>query len=163
MTPRPPGRSRPILIAAAASVAVALIGGTLTDLGPWYQHLSKPPWQPPGPAFGIIWTVIYGCVIASAATAWRHAKRQATREWIIGLFSLNGFLNIVWSLLFFRLRRPDWALVEVAGLWLSVLLLIVVTARVSRFAGAVLAPYLLWVSIAAALDYEVVRLNPPFA
>jgi len=156
------GRLRPILTAAAAALAVAAVGGTLTDLGPWYQALAKPWWQPPGPAFGAIWTVIFALATLSAVTAWREARRGATREWIIGLFALNGFLNILWSLLFFRLRRPDWALVEVAGLWMSIALLMAVLWRVSRTACLLLGPYLLWVSIAGALDYTVVRLNPPF-
>ncbi len=156
------GRLRPILTAAAAALAVAAVGGTLTDLGPWYQALAKPWWQPPGPAFGAIWTVIFALATLSAVTAWRDARTGATREWLIGLFALNGFLNILWSLLFFRLRRPDWALVEVAGLWMSIALLMVVLWRFSRTACLLLGPYLLWVTIAAALDYTVVHLNPPF-
>jgi tryptophan-rich sensory protein len=75
---------------------------------------------------------------------------------------LNGFLNLLWSLLFFRLHRPDWALEEVATLWLSIALLILVLVRTARLAGLLLAPYLVWVSIAALLNFEVVRLNPPF-
>ena len=60
--------------------------------------------------------------IASAGVAaWRNARTDAEREWIIGLFAINGTLNVVWSALFFRLHRPDWALIEVVFLWLSVL------------------------------------------
>ena len=71
-------------------------------------------------------------------------------------------LNVLWSLLFFRLHRPDWALIEVVFLWLSIGVLILFLAKVSRTASALLAPYLVWVSIAAALNYEVVKMNPPF-
>ncbi len=155
-------RLRPVLTAALATAAVAAVGGTLTDLGPWYRSLAKPWWQPPGPAFGIVWTIIYGLATASAATGWRAARLPATREWIIGLFSLNGFLNVLWSMLFFRLRRPDWALTEVCAFWLSIGLLIAFLWRFSRPASLLLAPYLLWVSIAGALNFEVVRLNPAF-
>ena len=87
---------------------------------------------------------------------------MATREWLIGLFALNGFLNVLWSLLFFRLHRPDYALIEVGGLWLSIGVLILFLARVSRTASLLLTPYIAWVSIAAALNYEVVKMNPPF-
>ena len=81
---------------------------------------------------------------------------------MLGLFAANGFLNIFWSLLYFRLERPDWALREVMFLWLSVLLLIIVLARYSRPSGWLLAPYLLWVSFAALLNLATVRLNGPF-
>ncbi len=162
MSPGRWARPRQVLIGAAAAVAVAAVGGTMTDLGPWYQALAKPPWQPPGPAFGIIWTVIFAFATASGVTAWRAAKFRSTREWIIGLFALNGFLNVLWSLLFFRLRRPDWGLEENFALWASVALLMVVLARFSRPASLLLAPYLIWVSIAGVLNFEVVRLNPAF-
>jgi len=134
----------------------------MTDLGPWYRSLNKPSWQPPDAAFGPVWTAIFACAAASSVIAWRRARSAATREWIIGLFALNGFLNVLWSLLFFRLRRPDWALIEVAGLWVSILLLILFLLRLSRTASVLLAPYIVWVSIAAALNFAVVRLNPAF-
>ncbi len=156
------GRLRAVLVAAAAALAVAAIGGTMTDLGPWYRALAKPAWQPPDPAFGVIWTVIFAFAAASGATGWRATANRANREWLVGLFALNGFLNVLWSLLFFRLHRPDWALIEVAAFWLSIAALIAFLARISRLASLLLAPYLLWVSIAALLNEEVVKLNPPF-
>jgi tryptophan-rich sensory protein len=163
VTRRRAGRIRAVLVAAAAAMAVAIIGGSMTELGPWYRALAKPAWQPPDPAFGVIWTVIFALAAASGAIGWRNAADLATREWVVGLFALNGFLNVLWSLLFFRLHRPDWALIEVAALWLSISVLILFLARVSRTASALLAPYIIWVSIAAALNYEVVRMNPPFS
>ena len=153
---------RPIAVAAAAAVFVGILGGTITDLGPWYQGLEKPDWQPPGPAFGIIWTTIYALTATAAVITWRRAPKGAEREWLIGLFALNGFLNLLWSLLFFRLHRPDWSLIEVAALWLSIVGLIIFTARHSRFAGILLTPYLIWVSLASVLNFEIVRLNGPF-
>jgi len=155
-------RIRAVVVAAISATAVAAIGGTMTDLGPWYRSLNKPSWQPPDAAFGAVWTAIFACATASSVIAWRRARSAATREWIIGLFALNGFLNVLWSLLFFRLRRPDWALIEVAGLWVSILLLILFLLRLSRTASVLLAPYIVWVSIAAALNFAVVRLNPAF-
>jgi tryptophan-rich sensory protein len=82
--------------------------------------------------------------------------------WLIGAFALNGLLNVLWSLLFFRLRRPDWALFEVGLLWLSIVLLIALAGRHARRAGWLLLPYLVWVSFAAALNIAIVRLNGPF-
>ena len=140
---------------------VAVLGGTITDLGPWYEALKKPDWQPPGPVFGIVWTTIYSLTAAAAVVAWRRAPKGPEREWLVGIFALNGFLNILWSLLFFRLHRPDWSLIEVCLLWLSIVSLIIYTARYSRLSGVLLTPYLIWVSLASVLNFDVVRLNGP--
>jgi tryptophan-rich sensory protein len=153
---------RAILVAAGVALLVAALGATVTDLGPWYGRLAKPSWQPPGPAFGIIWTVIYALCALSGATAWRRASAKGRREWILGLFALNGFLNLLWSLLFFQLKRPDWALSEAPLLVLSVALLMIFLWRFARPSSLMLAPYLVWVCIATALNVEIVKLNPPF-
>jgi len=155
-------RLLPIAVAAGSAILVASVGATMTDIGPWYQGLAKPSWQPPDWLFGPAWTLIFALAALSAATAWRDAPDQASREWMVGLFAINGVLNILWSALFFRLRRPDWALVEVAFLWLSVLALILLLRRDSRLAAWLLSPYLAWVTFAAVLNLAVVRLNAPF-
>jgi benzodiazapine receptor len=155
-------RLLPIAVAAGSAILVASVGATMTDIGPWYQGLAKPSWQPPDWLFGPAWTLIFALAALSAATAWRDAPDQASREWMVGLFAINGVLNILWSALFFRLRRPDWALVEVAFLWLSVLALILLLRRYSRLAAWLLSPYLAWVTFAAVLNLAMVRLNAPF-
>lgn len=153
----------PVCMAGGAAVIVAALGTTVTDLGPWYQRLNKPSWQPPDWLFGPAWTFIFACAALSAAMSWRAARTSSARDWIVVLFLLNGILNIAWSFLFFRLQRPDWALVEVAVLWLSILALILVTARHSRSASLLLWPYLAWVTFAALLNHAIVDLNGPFA
>jgi translocator protein len=154
---------KPVLIAAAVAIFIGVLGGTLTDTGPWYQNLRKPPWQPPDWLFGPAWTLIFALATVSAVYAWRAAIDRAQREWVIGLFALNGFFNVLWSTLFFALKRPDWALIEVAFLWLSILLPIMVFWRLAKPASLYLLPYLMWVSFAAFLNLTVVRLNGPFA
>ena len=79
------------------------------------------------------------------------------------LFAANAFVNVLWSLLFFRLQRPDWALLDVGVLWSSVLALAIVMGRRDRVAGALLLPYLAWVSFASFLNLTIVVLNAPFA
>ena len=106
--------------------------------------------------------MIFSLAAASGVIAWRDAPDQSGREWMLALFALNGFLNVLWSLLYFRLKRPDWALMEVGFLWLSVLLLMMVLGRYSRKASLLLAPYLAWISFAAFLNWTTVRLNGPF-
>jgi benzodiazapine receptor len=154
---------KPVLTAAAVAIFIGALGGTLTDTGIWYQSLLKPSWQPPDWLFGPAWTVIFALATVSAVYAWHSADNRVQREWVIGLFALNGFLNVLWSLLFFALRRPDWALVEVAFLWLSILLLIIVFWGFAKPASLYLVPYLLWVLFAAFLNLTVIRLNGPFS
>lgn len=151
----------PAVIAGLLAVAVAVMGATITDIGPWYRSLAQPRWAPPDAAYGIGWTVIYACTALAAVYGWL-AMRGPEREWLLGLFALNGFLNVVWSLLFFRLHRPDWALVEVVLLWVSVAALIVFIWRRSMTGALLLLPYLLWVTFAGYLNMAIVRLNGPF-
>jgi translocator protein len=155
-------RWRPVAIAAAAALCVAMLGALMTDLGPWYAQLKQPAWKPPDWAFGPIWTTIFALAAAAGVSGWRRAPSRAARELMLALFAANGFLNVLWSLLYFRLHRPDWALFEVPLLWLSVLALIVVLRRYARLAAWLLAPYLVWVATAAALNWQTVQLNAPF-
>lgn len=154
---------KPVATAAAAALLVGFIGGTLTDIGPWYQALKKPSWQPPDWLFGPAWTTIFALAVASAVSAWRNAATREQRVLIVVLFVINGCFNVLWSTLFFALKRPDWALMEVGLLWLAILVPIVAFWRMSRPASLLLLPYLAWVSFAAYLNWTVVRLNAPFA
>jgi translocator protein len=155
-------RWKPVVVAAGAALFVAVLGGLMTDIGPWYLNLKQPAWKPPDWAFGPIWTTIFALCAAAGVIGWRRAASKAQRESMLMLFALNGFLNVFWSLLFFRLHRPDWSLVEVPFLWLSVLALIVVLARFAKPAAWLLLPYLVWVATAAVLNWQTVQLNGPF-
>jgi benzodiazapine receptor len=135
----------------------------MTELGDWYYGLRQPPWKPPDGLFGPAWTLIFALAAAAGVTAWRAIESKAQREWLLVLFALNGFLNVLWSLLFFRLQRPDWAQFEVAFLWVSIVMLVVFVRRYSQRAARLLLPYLAWVSFAAVLNGAVVRLNASFS
>ncbi len=152
----------PPVIAAGGVVAVLGAGGALTRIGPWYEGLRKPSWQPPGWLFAPAWTTIGILTGWSAVSAWEGADDAGARRRVITLFGANGALNILWSGLFFTLRRPDWALAEVVPLWLSIGALIRGVAPCSRRAAWLLVPYLAWVAFAAVLNLKVVRLNAPF-
>ena len=89
----------PSIVAAIAAVIVAALGATITDLGPWYQSLEKPSWNPPDVAFPLGWTVIFALNTAAIVSAWRAAPSVKVADTIIGLFALNAFLNITWSML----------------------------------------------------------------
>jgi benzodiazapine receptor len=153
----------PILVAAIAACAVAAVGGMATQIGPWYRQLRKPSWQPPDWAFAPAWTLIFTLTAWAGVLGWYHAPDDATRATLIAVFAANGLLNMLWSFLFFRWRRPDWALLEVVALWLSIAVLIGTLAGLSTLGSWLLVPYLLWVSFAAYLNLTIVRLNRPFA
>lgn len=155
-------RWKPIGGAALAAAAVAGLGAWITDLGPWYQGLKQPVWKPPDALFGPAWTLIFGLAALAGISAWMHAPDRASRMRVIWLFALNGALNVLWSLLFFRLQRPDWALAEVGFLWLSIAALMLFFGPYSKAASWLLVPYIAWVTFAAMLNFAVVRLNYPF-
>lgn len=157
-----PHSRRPLLVAAVLALAVASLGGALTEIGPWYRHLAKPWFQPPDWLFGPAWTLIFALCALAGAHAWTRAPDRRARVRVAALFALNAVLNVGWSLLFFRLKRPDWALAEVALLWLSIAALIVILGRQAPRLRGLLAPYLAWVSFAAVLNAAIVRLNAPF-
>jgi len=151
-----------IVGAVVWGIIVAGGGAFLTELSPWYYALKRPSWQPPDWLFGPAWTVILALASLSLFLGLQHAQGDQDRFLIAGLFVINGVLNLCWSPLFFKLRRPDWALVEVPLLWLSILAPILVTTPISFIAGVLLIPYLAWVSFAAVLNLSIVRLNRPF-
>jgi tryptophan-rich sensory protein len=144
------------------ALIVAGIGGFLTETGPWYRSLRNPAWKPPDWAFGPVWMIILGCAAFSAAYAWEAVPSLDVKTNILMVFGINGILNILWNVLFFSFRRPDWAFYEVVFLWLSVLAVILVIVPFSTSAALLMVPYLVWVAIAALLNFRVVQLNRPF-
>ncbi len=152
----------PIIIAGTLALVTAVVGGSITVLDEWYYSLQQPDWAPPDYMFGVIWTSIFAMIAVAGVLAWEKAPTRRDTEISLGLFALNGFLNLGWSFLFFRLHRPDLAFYELIALWLSVLTLILFCGRFSKWSALLLVPYLIWVTIAGALNYQVVQLNGPF-
>lgn len=146
------------VVAAACAVLVAVAGGVATRTDGWYRCLRVPAWKPPDWAFGPIWACIFALTTTSAVLAW--SGEPAARPLLALAFGVNAVLNIAWSVLFFRFRRPDWALAEVVLLWLSILTLILAAGQASVAASLLNLPYLAWVSVAACLNLRIVQLNP---
>jgi benzodiazapine receptor len=153
----------PTLIAAAGVTLLGFAGMMLTRLGPWYYALRKPSWQPPDWLFGPAWTTIFLLEAASAVIGWKSCDTVTSQTLLIGVYVVNGLLNMLWSLFFFTLRRPDWALYEVGFLWLSIIAMMLVLHAISGLVWVFLLPYFLWVSFASFLTATIVRLNAPFA
>lgn len=145
-----------------AAITLAGAGGLLTEIGPWYRNLRKSRVQPPDWAFGPAWTVILTMAAVAAVLAWTGAPDQVGRMWVVGLFAVNFVLHLAWSPLFFKWKRPDWAMIEMPLLWASILALMVGLAPYSAWVPWLLAPYIAWVSFAMWINWAIVRLNGPF-
>ena len=104
-----------------------------------------------------------GLAAWAAIKAWGVTGSYDTRFEIIIVYAVNFIAHFLWSPIFFTLRRPDIALIEVVFLWASVAAMLYVTASISWTAGLMIVPYLLWVSFAALLNAKIVALNKPFA
>lgn len=152
------------LIAAAWAIILGGVGGVLTEIGPWYRNLRKPAWQPPDWLFGPAWTIILGLSGWSFYVGLTEAASPAARMGVFALFGINFVLHFLWSPLFFKVKRPDWALAENVFLWTSVTTLMVVLPRLvdDSFAGWLNVPYFIWVSFALLLNWKIVKLNAPF-
>jgi tryptophan-rich sensory protein len=151
------------LTTLVAFVVVALGAGALGGLaaapGVWYASLDKPTWNPPPWVFGPVWITLYVVIGVAAALAWPGRNTRAGRTGY-SLFSLQLALNTLWSWLFFHWHRPDLALADLLVLWAAILGTIIAFRRIRPLAGALLAPYLAWVTFAGVLNAEIARKNP---
>ncbi|MEO8518244.1 MAG: TspO/MBR family protein [Dermatophilaceae bacterium] len=145
---------------SAAVVATAAVGGLATDVtSRWYNDLDKPAWQPPGAVFGPAWTTLYALLALASARTLDHLE-PSERPAFATAFGANLVLNAGWNWLFFKARRPRWALAEILLLEASTLDLTRRAAKADRPAAAMLVPYAGWVAFATALNAAIARRNP---
>jgi tryptophan-rich sensory protein len=124
--------------------------------GDWYKNLTKPSWTPPNWLFPVAWSCLYLCIAASAS----RVAGQPGSAMAMAFFALQIALNTLWTPVFFGLRRMGAGMAVLVALWLAVAATLVTFWQIDRIAGALFAPYLLWVTIAGALNWSVWRLNP---
>ena len=141
-------------------LVAAAVGGAVTAgaVRTWYPTLRKPSWNPPARLFGPVWSVLYLMMAIAAWLVWR-TRDAADVRFALGLFGVQLALNVLWSVLFFGLRRPGWALVDIALLWLGIVATAVAFWPQDPLGSVLLLPYLTWVSFAAALNGSIFRLN----
>lgn len=132
---------------------------TMRSVSTWYQTLQKPAFSPPSWLFGPVWTILYLLMGVAAWLVWRKGLGDPTVRTALILFIIQLALNTAWSFIFFGARQPGLAFAELIVLWVAILLTMIWFLRVSTAAGLLLAPYILWVTFAGALNFEIWRLN----
>jgi len=148
-----------------ASVAVCQLAGfvgsifTRAAIPAWYAQLQKPWFTPPNWLFAPMWISLYLLMAVAAYLVWQkgfavHGVRPA-----LAIFLLQLLLNALWSPVFFGLRSPLAGAVIIILLWLAIVATIFAFAKVSPPAAWLLLPYILWVSLATALNISIAILN----
>ena len=149
-----------LVVSVVVVFGVAAIGGSATasSVGSWFETLKKPSFNPPSWVFGPVWTALYLMMAVAAWLVWlKHGFAGA--EIPLAVFGLQLALNGAWSVLFFAMRSPGLAFVEILLLWALILVTTVLFWRLRPLAGILLVPYLLWVSFASVLNGAIWALN----
>jgi translocator protein len=150
-----------LIISLIACFAAAGIGGIFTakTIPTWYPTLKKPRYTPPNQVFGPVWTILYILMAISVFLVW---QKGLSTEGVITpfiLFWVQLFFNVLWSIIFFGMKSRGGGVIVIIVLWLLILATIVTSFQVSLWAGILLVPYIVWVSIATYLNVGIWRLN----
>lgn len=142
------------------SFTAAGIGGlaTASSVSDWYQTLARPAWGPPDWLFGPVWTMLFALMAIAGWLVWRSAGWRESRTALV-CFVVQLILNSCWSIIFFGLRQPGWACVEILFLWTAIAITIAMFYPRSPIAAWLLSPYLAWTSFAAVLNFTIWRMN----
>lgn len=137
--------------------AVAALGTAFVDTSSeWYQGLAKPALQPPSIVFSIVWTVLYALLAASLSLVSITPNAQKKT---LGLYVLTGVLNVLWTYTFFYLQNPGGAVFVLILTIIAAVYLFCDVYRTNRLAAYLLIPYMLWISFALYLNYEIAFFN----
>ena len=150
------------IVAIGVCQLAGFVGSLFTtpSIPTWYAALRKPSFNPPNWIFGPVWTTLFVLMGIAAFIVWNKGLDRKGVKAALLLFIIQLLLNMLWSYLFFTLHSPLYAFVEIIILWLAILLTMVKFFPISRAAGYLLLPYILWVSFAAVLNFTLFRLNP---
>ena len=150
-----------MVIAIAVSELAGIIGSifTVSAIPNWYSTLVKPALNPPSWVFGPVWTTLYALMGIAAWLVWKSGWERKEIKVALGVFGIQLFLNAIWSIIFFGLQSPGWALVDIVVLWFAIVWTMFVFYKISKPAAYLLVPYILWVSFASYLNYSIWMLN----
>ena len=150
----------------AASIAICQLAGvagsafTFSKIPTWYASINKPAFVPPNWLFGPVWITLYTLMGISLFLVLQKGMKEKDARIALLAFGTQLFLNSLWSVLFFGINALLVAFVEIIALWAAILASIMLFCRISKRAGYLLVPYIIWVSIAALLNLSVWLLNP---
>jgi len=149
-----------LIIFIIFSFSAAALGFVFTNrtVKTWYQTIKKPSWNPPSKVFAPVWTILYIMMAVAGWMVWERLPHK-TFSWPMILFFIQLVLNALWSGIFFALRSPSWALLEIILLWAFIVLTMFSFWTVYWIAGILFLPYFLWVSFASFLNFTIWRLN----
>ncbi len=150
-----------LVISVALPLAVGGLSGFATARGVsiWYPTLVKPSFNPPAWVFGPVWTLLYIMMGVAAFLVWRRGLDTDGVRTALMVFAIQLVLNGLWSILFFGMHSPGWALAEIIVLWTAIGITTLFFWRVVPSAGVLLLPYWMWVSFAAVLNASLWWLN----
>lgn len=132
---------------------------TQSSIGDWYLQLDKPNFNPPNWIFGPVWTVLYILMGVAAGIVWNKGFYHKWVKTALYHFGFQLLLNASWSLLFFGMQKPFWALLNIIALFVLLLFTIKWFKIVNKSAAYLLIPYAIWIAFAAILNFEIWRLN----
>ena len=132
--------------------------GSQFQPGDWYASIAKPPWTPPGWLFGPVWGILYLSMGVSAWLVWRQRYNRSV-SLPLACYLLQLVANGLWSWLFFGRQWIGLAFIDLIVLVITVAITTAMFLRVRKLAGYMLLPYLLWGSFAAALNFQIWRMN----
>jgi benzodiazapine receptor len=144
--------------------SVGIIGSffTFSSVTNWFPTLVKPWFSPPSWLFGPVWIIMYFLMGLSLYIIWNskaELSKQKYRKQFFILFGIQLILNALWSFLFFGLKTPIYGLIDILFLDIVVAMTIIYAYRVSKYAAILLAPYMVWITFATLLNFEIVLLN----
>lgn len=148
-----------LLISIAIALGIGAVGSFFTtpEIPAWYATLNKPSFNPPNWVFAPVWTTLYVMMAVAAWLVWRTHKPET--HYALTVYGVQLALNFFWSILFFRLHSPGLALIDILAMWLAIATTIALFWPIDWRAGALLVPYLAWVSYATALNAAIWVLN----
>lgn len=149
-----------LIISVLIPVLIGFAGSffTSSSVSTWYLTIKKPLFNPPNLVFAPVWTVLFILIGISFYLIWVK-KPIAKFRFVSYVYFVQLGLNFLWSVLFFGLRNPLLAFLEIILLWISIVLLMISFYKISRMSAYLLVPYLLWVSFASVLNLSIVVLN----
>ncbi len=148
-----------ILIIVCLGIGYASSFVTQNSIETWYTTIEKPTFNPPNWLFGPVWTVLYICIAIAGGIIWDKIDKNLLVKKAMLFFTIQLILNALWSFLFFGLKNPLIAFIEIILLLLIIYETYMIFKKINKVAGYLFIPYLLWVSFAMLLNGSIWWLN----